>query len=63
VLPLLTEVHVVLWEADKAFLPALTANLKACTTALHAVGIRSTWCRHNASYIEGAVNDLDGGLF
>jgi adenine-specific DNA-methyltransferase len=63
VLPFLKEVRMVLWEADKAFIPALDANLAACSSALHAVGIRSTGYLHHASYIEGAVNALNEGLF
>lgn len=62
-LPLLKEIHLEAWEADEAFISTLIDNIKACTRALNALRIQTTFKVHHASYIEGAVHALDTGLF
>lgn len=62
-LPQLEEITLEAWELDPAFLPALRRNLSACAAALEKVGIRATVDLRQGSYVEGAVEALDGGLF
>lgn len=62
-LPDLEEITLEVWELDEAFLPALRQNLSACAALLRKVGIRSTIQLNHGSYIEGAVQSLDPGLF
>jgi adenine-specific DNA-methyltransferase len=51
------------WELDPAFLPALREGLSACAAALVQAGIRVEIRLHEGSYIDGAVRELDRGLF
>ena len=62
-LPVLEEITLKAWELDAAFLPALRKNLSACAAALEKVGIRVKTDLRQGSYVEGAVEALDGGLF
>lgn len=62
-LPLIEEITLEAWELDPAFLPALRKNLSACAAALKKAGIRATIHLRHGSYVEGAVEALDGGLF
>jgi len=62
-LPRLREVSLTAWESDTTFLPSLHHNLEACAKALQAVGVRAHVQLQHGSYIEGAVSELDSGLF
>jgi len=62
-LPSLREVSLTAWESDAAFIPALKRNLDACAVALKSVGLSTSVDLRGESYIEGAVGELDTGLF
>lgn len=59
----LKRVTLEVWESDTAFVPALERCLSACAAALSAEGVRAEIRLNPASYVEGAVRALDGGLF
>ncbi len=62
-LPRLGAVILDAWELDSAFLPALRQGLSACAAALEQEGVRVEIQLSQGSYIEGAVRELDQGLF
>lgn len=62
-LPHLREVSLTAWESDRNFVPALRKNIAAFGAALESVGIRAVLDLREGSYIEGAVSELDDGLF
>lgn len=61
--PLLERITLEAWEMDGSFLPSLRKNLFACAAALQQSGIRCEIQLRHGSYIEGAVDVLDSGLF
>lgn len=62
-LPRLETVVLEAWELDSAFLPALREGISACAAALELEGIRVEVRLREGSYIDGAVRELDRGLF
>ena len=59
----LREVSLTAWELDASFVPTLRRNLDASAAALESVGIRTLVELREESYIAGAVDELDNGLF
>lgn len=62
-LPNLKEIVFEAWELDEAFLPSLENTLCACCSRMDQYGIRTSVILKNGNFIEGAVRELDTGLF